>query len=75
MADNNATDTTEDGKRRQVHSDDGTRGPSLMGSKKDQGEVGTWTSPKGVSEKRNRERSATKHKAAIKSYKKQALNE
>ena len=33
MADNNTTDTTEDRKRKQV--------PSLMGSNKDQGEVGT----------------------------------
>ena len=37
MSDNNATDTTEDGQRKQVHSQNGIRSPSLMGSNKDQG--------------------------------------
>ena len=61
MADNNTTDTTEDRKRKQV--------PSLMGSNKDQGEVGTGNSHKGVSGKRKRGRSCIKHKKAKKSYK------
>ena len=41
MADYNAIDTTEDGQRKQVHSGNEVRSPSLMGSNKDQGEVGT----------------------------------
>ena len=69
MADNNATDTTEDGQRKQVHSEDEIRSPSLMGSNNDQGEVGTGNSPKGVSGKRKRGRSATKHKKAKNSNK------
>ena len=40
MADNNATDTTEDGQRKQVHSENEIRSPSLMSFNKDQGEVG-----------------------------------
>ena len=53
MADNNATDTTKDGQRKHVQSDNGMRSPSLM----------------GVYEKRKRGRSATKHKKAKNSYK------
>ena len=41
MADNNATDTTEGGHWKQVHSENKIRSPSLMGSNKNQGEVGT----------------------------------
>ena len=33
MADNNATNTTEDGQRKQVHSPNGIRNPSFMGTK------------------------------------------
>ena len=66
MIDNNATDTTEDGQRKQVHSENRIRSPSLMGSDKDQGEVDTGNSLKGVSQKRKRGRSATKHKKATK---------
>ena len=62
MVDYNATDTTEDGQRKQVHSENEITSPSLMGSNKDQGEVGTGNSPKGVSGKRKRGRNATKHK-------------
>ena len=69
MVDNNATDTTEDGQRKQVHSENGIRSPSLMGSNKDQGEVGTGNSPKRVSEIWKKGRSATKHKKVKKSYK------
>ena len=69
MAGNNATDTTEDGQRKQVYSENGIRSPSLIGSNKDQGEVGTGNSAKGVSEKPKRGRSATKHKKTKKSYK------
>ena len=36
MADYNATDTTEDGYRKQVYSENKIRSPSLMGSIKDQ---------------------------------------
>ena len=54
MVDYNATDTTEDGQRKQVHSENEITSPSLMGSNKDQGEVGTGNSPG--------ERNATKHK-------------
>ena len=69
MADYNATDTTEDGQRKQVHSENEIRRPSLMGSNKDQGEVGTGNSTKQVSGKWKRGRSATKHKKAKKSNK------
>ena len=62
MTDNNATDTTEYRQRKQVHSKNGMRSPSLIGSNKDKREVGKGNQPKGVSEKRKRERSATKHK-------------
>ena len=41
MAYNNATDTTKDGHRKQVHSETEIRSPSLMGSNKGHGEVGT----------------------------------
>ena len=34
MADYNTTDTTEDGQRKQAHSGNGIRSPSLIGSKK-----------------------------------------
>ena len=64
MADYKATDTTEDGQRKQVHSEKEIRSPFPMGSNKDQGEVGTGNSPKGVSGKRKKGRSATKHKKA-----------
>ena len=64
MADNNATDTTEDGQRKKFHSENEIRSPSLMGSKKDEGDVGTGNSPKGVSGKRKRGRSANNHKKA-----------
>ena len=49
MADYNAVDTTEDGQRKQIHSENEIRSPSLMGSNKDQGEVGIGNSPRGVS--------------------------
>ena len=62
MVDYNATDTTEDGQRKQVRSENEITSPSLMGSNKDQGEVGTGNSPKGVSGKRKRGRNAIKHK-------------
>ena len=62
MADNNTTDTTKDKQRKQVHSENGIGSSSLMGSNKDQGEVGIGNSSKGVSVKRKRMRSATKHK-------------
>ena len=76
MVDNNATDTTEDGQRKQVHSENRIRSPSLMGSDKDQGEVDTGNSLKGVSQKRKRGRSATKHKKATKKIiQKQSLKE
>ena len=64
MADYNVTYTTEDGQRKQVHSEYEIRRSSLIGSNKDQGEVGTENSPKGVSRKRKRGRSANKHKKA-----------
>ena len=60
MADKNATDTTEYGQRKQVHSENGIRSSSLMGSDKDQGEVGTGNSLKEAYEKRKKGRSATK---------------
>ena len=41
MADYNATDKTEDWQRKQVHSENGIRSPSLMGSNKEQEKVGT----------------------------------
>ena len=55
MTDSNAIDTTEYGQWKQVHSENGIRSPSLIGSSKDQGQVGTGNSPKGVSEKRENE--------------------
>ena len=69
MTDNNVTDTPEDEQRKQVHSENGIRSPSLIGSNKDQGEVDTGNSPEGVSEKRKRGGSPTKDKKAKKSYK------
>ena len=62
MADNNSANTTEDGQKKQVHSDNGIRSSSLIRSNKDQGEVGTGNSSKGVSEKCEKRRSTTKHK-------------
>ena len=41
MTDNNPTETTEDGQRKQLYSENETRSFSLMGSNKDQREVGT----------------------------------
>ena len=41
MADYNATDKTEDWQRKQVHSENGIRSPSFMGSNKEQEKVGT----------------------------------
>ena len=64
MTDNDPTETTENGQRKQLHSENETRSFSLMGSNKDQGEVGTEDR-----QKRKRGRSATKHKRAKKSYK------
>ena len=54
MTDYNAIDTTEDGQRKHVHSKNEIRSPSLMGSNRDQGEVGTGDTPGGVSGKRER---------------------
>ena len=71
MADNNTTDTTKDKQGKQVHSENEIGSSSLMGSNKDQGEVGIGNSSKGVSVKRKRMRSATKHKKAKKTYKNQ----
>ena len=62
MVDNNAIGTTEDGQRKQVHSENGIIIPSLMGSNKNQEEVVTWNLPKGVTGKRRKGGSATKHK-------------
>ena len=45
MAYNNATDTTKDGHRKQVHSENEIRSPSLMGSNKGHGKVGTEDRP------------------------------
>ena len=75
MADYNATDTTEDEQKKQAHSENEIRSPSLMGSNKHQGEVGTGNSPKGVFGKWRRGRNATKHKKAKKIKQKQALKE
>ena len=69
MVDNNATDTTEDGQKKQVYFVNGIRSISFMDSDKDRGEVGTGNLSKGVSVKWKRERSATKHKKAKTSYK------
>ena len=69
MADNNATDITEDGQRKQAYSENGIRSPSLMGPNKNQEKVGTGNLTKGVSEKRKRWRSTIKHRKAKKSYK------
>ena len=74
-AENNTADTTEDGQRKQVHSDNGIRSPFLMESNKDQGEVGTRNSLIRVSEKWNRWRSSSKHKKAKKFIQKQELKE
>ena len=63
-AGNNRSDTTEDAQRKLVHCDHAIRSPTLIGSTKDQGEVGTRISPKRVYEKLKRGRSATKHKNA-----------
>ena len=60
MADNNVAHTTEGRKRKQVHSYNGTRSPSLKGFNKDQWDVGRANSPKRISEKRKKERNATK---------------
>ena len=68
-AGNNRSDTTEDAQRKLVHCDHAIRSPTLTGSTKDQGEVGTRISPKRVYEKLKRGRSATKHKNAENSYK------
>ena len=46
MADYNTTDRTEDRQRKQAHSGNGIRSPSLMGSKKCQGEIGIENLPK-----------------------------
>ena len=43
IADNNAADTKEDGQRKQLHSENGIRSPSLMGSNKDQGKLAQRT--------------------------------
>ena len=59
MADNNVADTTEDGQRKQVLSDNGIIIPCIMGSSKDLWDVYTGNSSKGVSRKRKRGRSAT----------------
>ena len=66
---NNATDTTEDGSRKQVHSDNGIRSLSLLLSNKDQREADTKNFPEGISEKGKPGRSATKHKKKKNSYK------
>ena len=73
MTDYNAIDTTEDGQRKHVHSKNEIRSPSLMGSNRDQGEVGTGDTPGGVSGKRERGRRATKHKKAKRSNKNKHL--
>ena len=39
MADNNATDITEDGQRKQVHSENGIRSSSLRGPTKTKGKL------------------------------------
>ena len=75
MVDYIAVDTTEDGQRKQVHPENEIRSPSLMRSIKDQGEVGTGNLPRGVSGKRKRGRSATKHKKSKKIKQKQTLEE
>ena len=69
MFDNNAADTTEDGQRKQVHSDNGIKSPFLIESIQDQGEVGTGNSPKRVSGKRKSGRNTIKHKKQKRSYK------
>ena len=46
ISDENSADTTEDGQRKQVHSDNRIRSLSLIGSNKEQGEVGTGNSHK-----------------------------
>ena len=74
MVDNNAIGTTEDGQRKQVHSENGIVIPSLMGSKKNQEEVVTGNLPKGVTGKRRKGGSATKHKKAKKSDKNKHSN-
>ena len=64
MAGNNATDKIEDGQRKQVHSDNGIRSFSLMGSNKEQGQVGTGNMSNKFFKNRKRRRSATKQKKA-----------
>ena len=49
---NNATDTTEDGSRKKVHSDNGIRSLSFLLSNKDQREADTKNFPEGESLKK-----------------------
>ena len=46
MTDYNVIDTTEGGQRKQIHSENEIRSPSLMGSDKYQGKVGTGNLPR-----------------------------
>ena len=69
MVDYNAIDTTKDGQRKQVHSENKIRSTSLMGSYKDQGEFGTENSHREVSGNWKRGWSVTKHKKVKRSNK------